>query len=194
MEICQVAQEKIVYKDQEETREASALVAWTVHKCICFWVTLGYFFPDLFWFTQFPKHQSSMSPKAFTLDERYLFTTTPPDLERGIAPLGPPVPAQPPLLGRGVAPPNCSPWPRAWGSSSWPPPLTSDLGQLLSAVPAPSQPGTLSCCPDLGRGATLLGRCPSGMGSSRLLPLTSDVGQLLLAELCVLLQPQRRWQ
>lgn len=67
MEMCQVAQEKIVYKDQEETGEASALVGWTVHKCICFWVTLGYFFPDLFWFTQFPKHQSSVSPKAFTL-------------------------------------------------------------------------------------------------------------------------------
>ena len=28
----------------------------------------------------------------------------PPDLERGVAPLGPLVPAQPPLLGRGLAP------------------------------------------------------------------------------------------
>ena len=27
----------------------------------------------------------------------------PPDLERGVAPLGPPAPAQPPLLGHGVA-------------------------------------------------------------------------------------------
>ena len=27
-----------------------------------------------------------------------------PDLERGVAPLGPPVPTQPPLLGCGVAP------------------------------------------------------------------------------------------
>ena len=35
-----------------------------------------------------------------TLDEGYLFTATPPDLERGIAPLGPTAPAQPPLLGR----------------------------------------------------------------------------------------------
>ena len=34
-----------------------------------------------------------------TLDEGYLFTATPPDLERGIAPLGPTAPAQPPLLG-----------------------------------------------------------------------------------------------
>ena len=28
---------------------------------------------------------------------------TPPDLEHGVAPLGPPAPAQPPLLGSGVA-------------------------------------------------------------------------------------------
>ena len=39
-----------------------------------------------------------------TLDEGYLFTAASPDLERGVAPVGPPVPAQPPLLGRGVAP------------------------------------------------------------------------------------------
>ena len=35
-----------------------------------------------------------------TLDEGYLFTATPPDFERGIAPLGPTAPAQPPLRGR----------------------------------------------------------------------------------------------
>ena len=29
----------------------------------------------------------------------YLFTAAPPDLEHGVAPLGPPVPTQPPLLG-----------------------------------------------------------------------------------------------
>ena len=39
-----------------------------------------------------------------TLDEGYLLTTAPPDLERGVAPLGPPAPLQPPLLGCGVAP------------------------------------------------------------------------------------------
>ena len=39
-----------------------------------------------------------------TLDEGYLLTATTPDLERGVAPLGPPVPVQPPLLGCGVAP------------------------------------------------------------------------------------------
>ena len=49
----------------------------------------------------------SCSSKAkwlfLTLDEAYLFTATPPDLEHGLAPLSPPVPAQPPLLERGVA-------------------------------------------------------------------------------------------
>ena len=36
-----------------------------------------------------------------TLDEGYLLTTAPPDLECGIAPLGPPVPVKPSLLGHG---------------------------------------------------------------------------------------------
>ena len=35
-----------------------------------------------------------------TLDKGYLLTAAPPDLERGVGPLGPPVPMQPPLLGR----------------------------------------------------------------------------------------------
>ena len=39
-----------------------------------------------------------------TLDEGYLLTATPPDLEHGVAPLGPPVPMHPLLLGHGVAP------------------------------------------------------------------------------------------
>ena len=56
-----------------------------------------------------------------TLGEGYLLTTTLPDLQRGIAPLGPPAPAaQPPLLGRGVGPPGRRPWPQAWGCSSQP--------------------------------------------------------------------------
>ena len=37
-----------------------------------------------------------------TLDEGYLLTATSPDLECGVAPLGPPAPMQPLLLGRGV--------------------------------------------------------------------------------------------
>ena len=60
-----------------------------------------------------------------TLDEGYLLTTALPDLQRGIAPLDAPVPSQPgrgvgppghcPGLGRVVALPGRSPWPRAWG-------------------------------------------------------------------------------
>ena len=39
-----------------------------------------------------------------TLDKGYLLTAAPPDLEPGVAPLGPPAPVQQPLLGGGVAP------------------------------------------------------------------------------------------
>ena len=123
---------------------------------------------------------SKTQPLLLTLDEGYLLTTALPDLQHGIAPLGPPAPMQPLLLGRGVGPPGRRPWPWAWGRgvalpgcSPWPwmrgnsshhhpwprtlgsssrlPLLTSDLGYLLLAVPAPSQPGTLSPAPDLGR-------------------------------------------
>ena len=47
---------------------------------------------------------SKAQPLLLTLDEGYLLTAAPPDLERGVAPLRPPPPAQPPLLGCGVAP------------------------------------------------------------------------------------------
>ena len=43
-------------------------------------------------------------PLLLTLAE-----VAPPDLERGVAPLRPPVPVQPLLLGRGVAPLSCLP-------------------------------------------------------------------------------------
>ena len=46
---------------------------------------------------------------SLTLDEGYLLTAAPPDLERGVAPLGPPAPAQPLLLGHGAAPPGRPP-------------------------------------------------------------------------------------
>ena len=42
---------------------------------------------------------SKAQPLLLTLDE-----VAPPDLEHGVAPLGPPVPTQPLLLGCGVAP------------------------------------------------------------------------------------------
>ena len=73
-----------------------------------------------------------------TLDEGYLLTTTLPDLQCGIAPLGPPAPAQSPLLrllllaatpglGRGVAPQGHHPWPRARDGFSQLP-LAPDMG------------------------------------------------------------------
>ena len=46
---------------------------------------------------------SKAQPLLLTLDEQYLLTTAPLDLECGVAPLGPPGPSQLPLL-RGVAP------------------------------------------------------------------------------------------
>ena len=49
-------------------------------------------------------YSSKAQPLLLTLDEGYLLTTTPPDLEHGGAPFGPPVPAQRPLLGCGVFP------------------------------------------------------------------------------------------
>ena len=55
------------------------------------------------------------------LDEGYLLTAALPDLQRGIAPLGPSAPMQPRLLGRGVAPPIHRPWFRAWGHRVAPP-------------------------------------------------------------------------
>ena len=44
-----------------------------------------------------------------TWEEGYLLTAVPPDLESGVILLGPPVPAQPPLLGHGVVPLGCHP-------------------------------------------------------------------------------------
>ena len=38
---------------------------------------------------------SKAQPLLLTVNEGYLLTATPPDLERGVAPLGPPTPAQP---------------------------------------------------------------------------------------------------
>ena len=58
---------------------------------------------------------SKAQPLLLTLDEGYLLTAIPSDLECGIAPLGPPAPKQLPLLGGGVAPPSRHSWPRAWG-------------------------------------------------------------------------------
>ena len=71
---------------------------------------------------------SKVQPLLLTLDKGYLLTATLPDLQHGIAPLGPPMPAQPWLLGLGVSPPSPCPWPRAWGWSSRPWPLALGVG------------------------------------------------------------------
>ena len=57
---------------------------------------------------------SKVQPLLLSLDEGYLLTAAPPDLERGVAPLGPPAPGHPPLLGRWVAPPGHRPG-LGWG-------------------------------------------------------------------------------
>ena len=61
---------------------------------------------------------SKAQPLLLTLDEGYLLTTALPNLQHGMAPLGPPAPVQPPLLGCGFASPRHHPWPRVWGCSS----------------------------------------------------------------------------
>ena len=78
-------------------------------------------------------------------------TAAVPDLQRGMAPLGPPVPGQPPPLGRGIAPPGHCPGlghgESLHGCSSKAQPLllTLDEGYLLLATP-----------PDLERGVAPL--------------------------------------
>ena len=61
-----------------------------------------------------------------TLDEGYLLTTALLDLQCGIAPLGPPAPMEPLLLGLGVALLGRSCAVAAWHSQLLP--LTSDVG------------------------------------------------------------------
>ena len=92
---------------------------------------------------------SKVQALLLTLTEEYLLTAALPDLQCGIAPLGPPVPTQPLLLGCGVAPPGRCPWPQKQGGFSQLLLLASDVGWLPSAVP-----------PDLGRGVAPPGRCP----------------------------------
>ena len=62
---------------------------------------------------------SKAQPLLLTLDEGYLLTAAPPDLECGIAPLGPPAPTQPPLLGHGIAPLGRRPG-LGWGGNNSP--------------------------------------------------------------------------
>ena len=94
---------------------------------------------------------------SLTLAMGYLLMAAPPDLERGVAPLGPLAPVQPPLLGLGLLLPAAAPdlghgvaplghsctvaawhsrplpltW--TWGTSSWPLPLGH--GVLSASAP-----------------------------------------------------------
>ena len=72
---------------------------------------------------------SKVQPLLLTLDQGYLLTAALPDLQRGIAPLGPPVPEQPRLIGCGVGPRSRRPWPQAWGVGYLLPASAPDLGQ-----------------------------------------------------------------
>ena len=63
-------------------------------------ILLGFLLP----WTWGPGSSSKAQLLNLTLDKGYLLTAAPPDLERGVAPLSPPVPTQPPLPGRWVAP------------------------------------------------------------------------------------------
>ena len=107
---------------------------------------------------------SKAQPLCLTLDEGYLLTATIPDLQCGIAPLGPPVPAQPPLLGLLLLPLALA---SGVGGSSQLPPLASGSGRLLKAT-----------APGLGRRVSLPGHhWPRTRGSSSWPPpLTSEAG------------------
>ena len=115
-------------------------------------------------------HSSKAQLLLLTLDEGYLLTAVLPDLQRGIAPLGPPVPIQPLLLGGGVAPHGCRPLPRTRGGSFRPPPLTSDARWLLRPFLRHRSLALLAAAPDLEHGVIPLGHHPSVMGSSGFCP------------------------
>ena len=89
---------------------------------------------------------SKAQPLLRTLDEGYLLTAAVPDLQRGIAPLGPPVPAQPPLLGLLLLPLALA---SGVGGSSQLPPLALGSGWLLRVT-----------APGLGLGVAPQGHCP----------------------------------
>ena len=110
----------------------------------------------------FHRCASKVQPLLLTLDEGYLLTAALPDLQRGIAPLGPPVPAQPQC---GVGPPSRRPY---LGRGVTPLITAPDLGRWISPLGRTS---------DLGRGAAPLGRsCAIAVWYSGPLPLTLDVG------------------
>ena len=79
-------------------------------------VLLGFLLPWAWGISSWLLQQSTAS--APYLGQGVSLLTALPDLQHGIAPLGP---CKPPLLGCGVAPPSCLPWPRVWGRGVAPP-------------------------------------------------------------------------
>ena len=69
---------------------------------------------------------SKLQLLLLNLNEGYLLTATLPELQCGIAPIGPPVSVQPQLLGRGLDSPGHHPWPRAWRRGVAPPATAPD--------------------------------------------------------------------
>ena len=131
--------------------------------------------------------QSTAAPPYLELG---VLTTTIPDLQSWIAPLGPPVPGQPPLLR--LLLPAAVPWSRARGGL-WLLLATPDLGvgmsppghhwpqtqgRLLQATTLTPDTGCLLlAATDLGRRVAPLGRSRAvAAWHSRPLPLTSEVG------------------
>ena len=86
-----------------------------------------------------------------------------------------------PGLGHRVAPPSCCPWLQMRGGSSRLPPWPRTRGSSFWPFLCCRSLALLATAPDLRRGVTPLGRHPLGMGSSKLKPLTLDVGYLLSA-------------
>ena len=82
---------------------------------------------------------SKAQPLLLTLDEGYILTAAPPDLERGVAPLGPP-----------------APW--TWGCPSWPLPLTSGMASSSQLLVHRRSLALAVAAPDLGRGVAPLGQ------------------------------------
>ena len=91
--------------------------------------------------------------------------------------LGPPAPAQPPLLGCGVAPPGRCPWPWAWGCFSRPLPRPRTWGSSSRLFLCCRSLALSAAAPDLGHGvAPISHSCTVAAWHSRPLPLTSDLG------------------
>ena len=128
---------------------------------------------------------SKAQPLLLTLDEGYLLTASLPDLQRGIAPVGPPAPAQPWLLGRGVAPPSHLPWPRMRGNSSRRGPWPRTRGSSSQPFLRCRSLALSAAAPDLGRGVGPLSHVMCGVTAARAILISRPSKAAYL--------PQCRW-